>query len=135
MAIKKAVATRKAVKTSAKKAPAKTAAVVSKKIPVATKPYNKTQILGTISQLTGVSKKQAGDMVDALGKILEAHLKKGAAGVFTLPGMMKCYILHKPATKAHKGINPFTKEEMMFKAKPARNVVRIRPLKKLKEIV
>jgi nucleoid DNA-binding protein len=135
MAIKKAVSTRKAVKTSAKKAPAKPAVVVSKKLPVATKPYNKTQILSTISQLTGVTKKQAGDVVDALGKILEAHLKKGAAGVFTLPGMMKCYILHKPATKAHKGINPFTKEEMMFKAKPARNVVRIRPLKKLKEIV
>ena len=74
-------------------------------------------------------------MVDALGKILEAHLKKGAAGVFTLPGILKCYILHKPATKAHKGINPFTKEEMTFKAKPARNVVRIRPLKKLKEIL
>lgn len=126
---------RKAVKPSAKKASVKTVATISKKLPVATKPYNKTQILGTISQLTGVSKKEAGDMVDALGKILEAHLKKGAAGVFTLPGMMKCYILHKPATKAHKGINPFTKEEMMFKAKPARNVVRIRPLKKLKEIV
>src|SRR5437868_5040274 len=103
MAIKKAVSSRKAVKTSAKKAPAKTAAATSKKIPVATKPYNKTQILGAVSQLTGVSKKQASDMLDALGKILEAHLKKGAAGVFTLPGMLKCYILHKPATKAHKG--------------------------------
>lgn len=82
-----------------------------------------------------ITKKQAGELIDALGRIVEAHLKKGGAGVFTLPGMMKCYILHKPATKAHKGINPFTKEEMMFKAKPARNVIRIRPLKKLKDIV
>ena len=134
MATKKTASSRKTVK-QVKKAPAKTAAATSKKLPVASKPYNKTQILGTISQLTGVTKKQASEMIDALSKILEAHLKKGAAGVFTLPGMMKCYILHKPATKAHKGINPFTKEEMMFKAKPARNVVRIRPLKKLKEIV
>lgn len=126
---------RKAVKSSAKKVSVKAAATISKKLPVATKPYNKTQILGAISQLTGVSKKQADDMVNALVKILEAHLKKGAAGVFTFPGMAKFYILHKPATKAHKGINPFTKEEMMFKAKPARNIVRIRPLKKLKEIV
>lgn len=126
---------RKAVKTSAKKAPAKTVAVVSKKLSVATKPYNKTQILGSISQLVGISKKEAGDAIEALGKILEAHLKKGAAGVFTLPGLLKCYIQHKPATKAHKGVNPFTKEEMMFKAKPARNVVRIRPLKKMKEMV
>jgi nucleoid DNA-binding protein len=135
---KKIVSSRKAVKAPAKKAKTavKAAAPASKKLPVATKPYNKTQILSTLSTLVGdITKKQASEVIDALGKILEAHLKKGAAGVFTLPGMMKCYILHKPATKAHKGINPFTKEEMMFKAKPARNVVRIRPLKKLKDIV
>ena len=129
----------KSVKTPAKKTKIalKTAATpVSKKLPTAAKPYNKTQILNTISMLVGdVTKKQAGEVIDALGKILEAHLKKGGAGVFTLPGMMKCYVLHKPATKAHKGINPFTKEEMMFKAKPARNVVRIRPLKKLKDML
>lgn len=128
--------TKKVVKPVAKKAPAKVAAVANKKLPLATKPYNKTQIVSTISTLVGsITKKQASDTIDAIGKILEAHLKKGAAGVFTLPGMMKCYILHKPATKAHKGVNPFTKEEMMFKAKPARNIVRIRPLKKLKDIV
>lgn len=129
-------APKKTAKAPAKKVVAKSAAAPSsKKLPVATKAYNKTQILSVISQLANVTKKQAGDMIDAVAKILEAHLKKGAAGVFTLPGMMKCYILHKPATKAHKGINPFTKEEMMFKAKPARNVVRIRPLKKLKDVV
>ena len=132
---KKNVSSRKVVKT-ASKAAKKAPAVSNKKIPLATKPYNKTQLLSTLSTLVGsITKKQASDTIDALGKILEAHLKKGAAGVFTLPGMMKCYILHKPATKAHKGVNPFTKEEMMFKAKPARNIVRIRPLKKLKDIV
>lgn len=134
---KKTIA-KKVVKSMSKKSSekvAKSSASVAKKLPLATKSYNKTEILSAISQYACVTKKQAGDMVDALGKIVEAHLKKGAAGVFTLPGMLKCYILHKPATKAHKGINPFTKEEMMFKAKPARNVVRIRPLKKLKDIV
>jgi nucleoid DNA-binding protein len=48
---------------------------------------------------------------------------------------MKITVKRKPATKARKGINPFTGEEMMFKAKPARNVIKVRPLKKLKEMV
>jgi len=48
---------------------------------------------------------------------------------------MKIKCIRKPATKARKGINPFTKEEMMFKAKPARNVVKVQPLKALKEMV
>jgi nucleoid DNA-binding protein len=55
--------------------------------------------------------------------------------VFAVPGLMKITVQHKPATKPRKGINPFTGQEMMFKAKPARNVVRIRPLKSLKDMV
>jgi nucleoid DNA-binding protein len=52
-----------------------------------------------------------------------------------VPGLMKLVVQRKPATKARKGINPFTGEETMFKAKPARNVVKIRPLKNLKDMV
>ena len=52
-----------------------------------------------------------------------------------LPGLMKITVVRKPAPKARKGINPFTKEETMFKAKPARNVVKVRPLKALKDMV
>jgi hypothetical protein len=52
-----------------------------------------------------------------------------------MPGLCKIVVQHKPATKERKGINPFTKEETVFKAKPARNVVKIRPLKKLKDMV
>jgi nucleoid DNA-binding protein len=48
---------------------------------------------------------------------------------------MKVVVVRKPATKARKGINPFTKQETMFKAKPARNVVKIRALKALKDMV
>ena len=62
------------------------------------------------------------------------HLRKAGPGEFTVPGLMKCKVQHKPATKARKGINPFTGEEVMFKAKPARSVVKIRPLKRLKEM-
>jgi nucleoid DNA-binding protein len=52
-----------------------------------------------------------------------------------LPGLLKIEIKRKPATKARKGINPFTGVEMLFKAKPARNVVKIRPLKRVKDMV
>ena len=47
---------------------------------------------------------------------------------------MKLKVVRKPATKARKGSNPFTGEETMFKAKPARNLVKVRPLKKVKEM-
>ena len=72
--------------------------------------------------------------MDELTQLMHRHMKKGAAGEFTVPGLMKCMVKRKPATKARKGINPFTGEEIMFKAKPARNIVKIRPLKKLKEM-
>ena len=75
------------------------------------------------------------DVFTALSNLAMRHLHKKGSGEFVLPGLAKCVVKHKPATKARKGINPFTGEEMMFKAKPARNVVKIRPLKKLKEMV
>jgi len=59
--------------------------------------------------------------------------KKGP-GLFVLPGLMKIMVIQKPASKAHKGINPFTKQEQMFKAKPARKVIKVRALKALKEM-
>mgnify|MGYP000544289688 CR=1 FL=1 len=71
---------------------------------------------------------------DELATIINGHIKKGAAGTFTLPGLCKVKVRRKKATKARKGINPFTGEETMFKAKPARNVVKIRPLKNLKDM-
>jgi hypothetical protein len=68
------------------------------------------------------------------GLVKTAVGKKGA-GVFVLPGLMKVTVVQKPAVAAHKGINPFTKLEQMFKAKPARKVVKVRPLKGLKDAV
>ena len=54
--------------------------------------------------------------------------------MFVVPGLMKIMVVQKPATPAHKGINPFTKQEQMFKAKPARKVIKVRPMKALKDM-
>ena len=95
----------------------------------------KTQILTEISDNSGLTKKEVASVLDELNLVMERHLKKRAVGQFTLPGLMKILVVRKPATKARKGINPFTGEETMFKAKPARNMVKVRPLKKLKDMV
>jgi nucleoid DNA-binding protein len=88
-----------------------------------------------IGQNTGLTRKQVSSVFEQLNAVMERHIKKGGVGQFTLPGIMKVEVKRKPATKARKGVNPFTGEETTFKAKPARNVVRIRPLKKLKDMV
>jgi nucleoid DNA-binding protein len=95
---------------------------------------NKTQILDQIAESTELSRKQVAAVLDSLTDVIEAHVKKNAVGEFVLPGLMKISTVRKPAVKAHKGINPFTKEEVMFKAKPATTVVKVRPLKKLKDM-
>ena len=95
----------------------------------------KSQILEQIAASTELSRRQVSSVLDGLADVIEAHIKKNAVGVFVLPGLMKISTVRKPATKARKGINPFTKEEVMFKAKPARNVIKIRPLKTLKGMV
>jgi nucleoid DNA-binding protein len=99
------------------------------------KPATKSEILASVAGSTELSRKQVASVMDALaGEIKKAVGKKGP-GVFAVPGMMKITVVTKPAVKAHKGINPFTKQEQMFKAKPARKVVKVRPLKGLKDAV
>lgn len=129
----KAKATSTAVK---KKAVAKTAAAPAKKANTTAikERYNKTQILTEVADSTNLSKKQVSDVLDSLGNLIERHVKKRAVGEFALPGLFKIVTVRKPSTKARKGINPFTGEETVFKAKPARTVVKVRPLKKLKEM-
>ena len=125
-------AKKKAVKKAAKKA--KKAAPV-KKAAAIRKPMTKSGIMAEISGKTGLTKKQVSSVFDEMTVLIERHIKKGGAGQFSLPGLMKVEVKRKPATKARKGINPFTGEETIFKAKPARNVVKIRPLKKVKDMV
>lgn len=105
------------------------------KAPAAGAVFNKTQILAHISQETGLSRKQVVTVFDSLAELIERHLKKRGPGRFSLLNLFKCYVVRKPATKERKGINPLTGLETTFKAKPARNVVRVRPLKRLKAMV
>ncbi len=131
MAARKKSAKKAPVKAKAKaKAPAKRS---TKK--AITEPLTKSQLLTELSESTELSKKQVQTVLDELADLIERHVKKRAAGQFTLPGLMKVTVVRKPATRARKGINPFTGEETTFKAKPARNVVKVRPLKKLKDMV
>ncbi|MAZ77918.1 MAG: integration host factor [Legionellaceae bacterium] len=127
-------AKRTARKATAKKATA-AAAISVKKLGATRKAYTKSQIVGTIAEQTGVSRKQANAMMEVFHNIVHAHVTSGSCGEFKLPGMLKVVVVKKPARKARKGINPFTGEEMMFKAKPAHKVVKVRPLKNLKEMV
>lgn len=126
---KKAPAKKKA---TAKKAPAKK--VAEKKIKAISDRYSKTQMVTQIAENTELSRKQVQSVLDELTDIIEGHVKKRACGEFVLPGLMKIVTVKKPAKKARKGINPFTGEETVFKAKPASIAVKIRPLKKLKEM-
>ncbi len=97
------------------------------------KPTTKSEILSHISEKTGLKRKEVGAVFDELGTLIKRDLK--SVGLFNVVGMMKVKVVHKPAQPARKGINPFTKEEVMFKAKPARNVVKVLALKSLKDMV
>ena len=108
---------------------------VAKKLTPIKDRLSKTQILEQIAENTELSRKQVAAVLDSLTDVIEAHVKKNAVGEFVLPGMLKISTVRKPATKARKGINPFTKEEVMFKAKPASTAVKVRALKKLKDMV
>ena len=100
----------------------------------AKKPTTKSESLTYIAEKTDLTKKDVGLVFDSLATLIKRDLKRGP-GVYTVPGLMKIKVVRKPATKARKGVNPFTGEEMMFKAKPARNVVKVLALKGLKEMV
>ena len=98
------------------------------------KPATKSQILSNVAEATQLTRKQVASVFDALSDQIKVAVGKKGPGVFALPGLLKIVVVHKPATPRRKGINPFTKEEQIFKAKPARRVVKVRPLKALKDM-
>jgi nucleoid DNA-binding protein len=98
------------------------------------KPTTKSEIYAHIAEKTDLKRKDIVAVFDSLTGLIERDLKKGP-GIFNVVGLMKIKVINKPATPARKGINPFTKEEVMFKAKPARNVVKVQALKTLKDMV
>ncbi len=107
----------------------------TKKTAAPAKPPTKSQILGQIADDTGLTRKEVGAVFESLNGMIKKNLGRRGPGVFSVPGLMKIKVVKKPATKARKGINPFTGEEMIFKAKPARKAVKVLPLKGLKEMV
>jgi DNA-binding protein HU-beta len=98
-------------------------------------PMSKTDLIQTIAdKLDGnLTRKDVKGVLEAVATIGHTELKKN--GVFVVPGLLRMVVIKKPATKARKGINPFTKEETVFKAKPARKVVKGRPVKAAKDAV
>ena len=106
-----------------------------KKISAAAKPRSKGDFYSTIAEHNDMSRKQVAGVFDTMAAILAADLGKNGPGICNVAGLMKVTVVHKPATKARKGINPFTKQEVMFKAKPPRNVIKVRPIKSLKSMV
>lgn len=101
----------------------------------AVKAPTKSEVFGMIAENAELTRKQVAAVFDELSVIIKKNLGTRGPGVFTIPGLCKLTVKKKPATKARKGINPFTGEPTVFKAKPASKAVRIRPLKNLKEMV
>lgn len=94
----------------------------------------KGEVLTITAEETGLSRKQVSAVFESLAGQIQKNIGKKGPGTFVVPGLMRINVIQKPATKARKGINPFTKQEQMFKAKPARKIVKVRPLKSLKEM-
>jgi len=117
---------------AAKKAPAKAAAK-----PAAAKPIKealtKSGLVAHLVEASGVLAKDVRAILTSLEGAVAASISKKGAGSFTLPGLLKITVVSVPAKPKRKGVNPFTKEEQWFAAKPATVKVKIRPLKKLKD--
>ncbi len=110
--------------------------MAKKKAAVKAKPLTKNEILNQLAERTELTKKEVGMVLEELSNLIGDELtnKKGAR-TFNLPGLLKIYVQHKPATEECEKLNPFTKEMMTVKAKAAHDVVKVRALKALKDVV
>ncbi len=124
--------TRKKTVKTVKKVAVKAAPV--KKATAIKKPLTKPQLLTAQSDNTGIARKDVVAVMDELTSLIERHIKKRSAGQFMLPGLLKIRAIKKKATKTRKGRNPFSGEEIMVAAKPAHTVVKINPLRVLKNM-
>ena len=114
---------------------AKKTAAAPVKLPAFREPVSKSTMIKAITDATCLGKKDVVAVLDCLAEVIEKHVKPGGPGTFVMPGLIKIKVVKKPARAARKGINPFTGEEIMIKAKPAYKAVKIKALKKLKEMV
>lgn len=99
------------------------------------KALTKTETIKQLAEKSDLDKKQVQTLLDALGDLIAEQLAKSGPGVINIPGMMKVKVVDKPAKAAYKGLDRFTGEERMFKAKPASRTVKVTPLKALKDKV
>ena len=135
MAAKKPAAKAAPKKAAPKKAAAKAAPkkAAAKPTPVKGR-WGKSQILNELSARAEISRKQASAVIEELGGIIGRHIGKNGPGMFVLPGMFKVSTKKKAAVKAGPRKHPITGETIMGKAKPASVSVRVRALKKLKDL-
>ncbi|MGC9986380.1 MAG: HU family DNA-binding protein [Polyangia bacterium] len=98
-------------------------------------PLSKSELIQLLSDQSEnkLTRKDVKGILETVATVGYAELKKN--GVFVVPGLVRMVVVKKAATKARKGINPFTKEPTVFKAKPARKVVKGRPVKAVKDAV
>jgi len=108
--------------------------VKAKKTTAIQNPMTKSEMFADIADSTGLSKRDVAAVFTEFASLIERHIAKRGPGMMKVPGLMKIEVKERPATKARKGINPFTGEEIMIKAKPKRRTVKIRPLKTLKDM-
>ena len=129
MPTKKSPPKKKAAVKKQSKAPA------PKKKPGINSKMTKSMILAEIAESTSLTKVQVNAVLEELESVIERHIRKRAAGEFTLPGLLKIKAAKRPASKKRMGRNPATGEEMVIPAKPASTRVRVTALKKLKDMI
>jgi nucleoid DNA-binding protein len=95
----------------------------------------KSQFVTAIAEKSGLNKKQAAAALDAMSEVITVQLGKNGPGEVIIPGLIKLNVVEKAAVPERQGINPFTKEPTVFKAKPASRTVKARPVKALKDSV
>ena len=99
------------------------------------KRLSQSQFVDALAEKSGLTRKQAASALDTINAIVSQQLGKHGPGEVLIPGMLRLKVVDKPATPQHEGVNPFTKEPMTYKAKPARKVIKVMPLKALKDAV
>ena len=96
---------------------------------------SKSKFVATLAEKSGLNKKQAATALDTINAIVSQQLGRQGPGEVLIPGLLRLKVVDKPATPQHEGINPFTKEPMVYKAKPAHKAIKVMPLKALKDAV
>jgi len=102
---------------------------------MANKRMSKSQFVTTLAEKSGLNRKQAAAALDTINAMVAQQLGKRGPGEVLIPGLLRLHVVDKPATRQHEGVNPFTKEPMTYKAKAARKVIKVIPLKALKDAV